>query len=278
MEIGVITSRNIGVFRSLLLPECARAVAAEEPIVALGLTQDKLAVGACAGTLVGKHFQILSFFVASSYRRMGGGRMMMEKLKELTREDADGLKISFTTTKEEHQAIIPFLEKMGFTREEDYGETIYQTTLEQVTRTPFFEKRTGGWGTPFARLSDSVLSAGERAAIAAQAPMPRGGLRASIVDRDVSVAYLQDGAVQAYVVGDTGWSGGLNLSAAWSGSPDPMVLPGLLRSALNLAVEKYPLETALIIQVVNEKSAALISTLLPEARPISHSYFCWLTD
>lgn len=272
MELGIVTSENLEVFRSLLLPESARALADGEPVTALGLVQDRVAVGACAGSIQGERFHINSFYVAPAYRRMGGGRMLMDQLKELTGKRASELKISFTATKEEHHTLIPFLESMGFVRQEDLGESIYQVTLEQVSRSPFFRSGKTGRGTPFSQLDESVLCAGERAALVDQAPMPKGGLRAPSVDRDVSAAYVQNDVIQAYVVGDTSWSGGLCLSAVWSGSRDPMALPGLLCLALNRAVEKYPQETALVIQAVNERSAALLAALLPEAAPISHVY------
>ena len=272
MELGIVTSENLEIFRSLLLPESAQALADGEPVTTLGLVEKHVAVGACAGSMEERCFQIHSFYVAPACRRMGGGRMLMDQLKKLTGKRASELKISFTATKEEHRALIPFLESMGFVRQEDFGESIYQVTLEQVSRSPFFRSGKTGWGTPFSQLDEGVLSAGERAARFDQAPLPKGGLRAPSVDRDVSAAYVQDGVIQAYVVGDTSCSGGLNLSAVWSGSRDPMVLPGLLSFALKRAVEKYPQETTMLIQTVNERSAALLTALLPEAAPISHVY------
>ena len=49
MEIGVLPSGGPGVFRALLLPEAARALEEGEPLTALGLTQEGMAVGAAAG-------------------------------------------------------------------------------------------------------------------------------------------------------------------------------------------------------------------------------------
>ena len=272
MEIGALVPGEPGVFASLLLPETARALAAGEPVTALGLTEKRLAVGAAAGYLSGRLFQIASLYVAPDYRRQGGGRLLVESLLRLTRGQADGLEIRFTATKEEQQALPPFLERMGFVRQDDRGETIFQIRLEQIARVPFFAKGGAGRGTPFAQLGDSQLLDAEHAAAAVDAPMPTGGLRGQRVDRDVSMAAVADGVVQAYVVGDTGWSGGLRLSALWSRSKDASVLPGLLRAALTKAAEKYAPETRVILQTVNQSSAALLSGLLPEAEPVSHTY------
>lgn len=272
MEIGFLVPGEPGAFAPLLLPQAAQQLQAGEPLTALGLTEARLAVGAAAGYLQGRMFQITSLYVAPDYRRRGGGRMLVEGLLRLTRGQADGLEIRFTTAKEEQQALPPFLARMGFVRQDDRGETIFQIRLEQIACVPFFAKGGAGHGTPFAQLGDSQLLDAERAAAAVDAPMPAGGLRGKTVDRDVSMAAVADGAVQAYIVGDTGWSGGLRLSALWSRSKDVGVLPGLLRAALTKAADKYPPDTRVIVQTVNPSSAALLSGLLPEAEPVSHSY------
>lgn len=272
MEIGCLTPGNLSVFRPLLLPETARALERGEPLTALGLTEGRVALGAAAGYLAGRRFRVTSLYVAPDYRRRGGGRLLIEKLVLLCRFGADSLVLRFTATEEEHHTLPPFLEHMGFFEEDDHGENLYQIKLEQVARTDFFSARGARRGVPFAQLSQEVLSGGERAALVAQAPIPEGGLNGGQVDREVSMAHLENGRIQAYVVCDTSWSGGLTLSALWSQSQDNMVLPGLLRSALSAAVEKYPPDTALVMQAVNQRSAALLRTLLPQAEPISHAY------
>ena len=272
MEIGVLPSEGPGVFRTLLLPEAAQALERGEPLTALGLTEGGLAVGAAAGYLAGKRFCLISLYVAPAFRRKGGGRMLVEELARLCRGRADTMSVDFTATRPDHETLSPFLERMGFMREEDLGEAIYLIPLGQAARSAFFAGRGVERGTPFSRLSRDVLSAGERAALASGAPIPPGGLSSPLVDRDVSVAFVQDEVIQAYVACDTGWEGGITLSAVWSQSRDAMVLPGLLRSALFRAAEKYPKDTALVLQTVNQRSAALALSLLPEARPISHSY------
>lgn len=273
MEIGVLSRENYGVFCSLLLPEVANALSAGEPVTALALTQDDVAVGALAGYLDHQHFQIQSLYVAPDYRRCGGGRMLLETLFHALDGYASGVEISFTVTKEEHKTLLPFLEVMGFEREPDYGETLYLTSLGAVTATPFFASSGNKTGTPFSELSVGTLSLMSKTALTAAAPIPEGGLRADTVDRECSIAYINGGKLDAYVVFDTSWPGGLTLSAVWSRSKDPAVLPKLLRSAVARVREKYPPETAIAVQAVNSASAALIQTLLPEAEVVSHTYY-----
>ena len=70
MELGVITSENLAAFQTLLLPETVRALADGKPVTALGLVQDRVAVGACAGSMEERRFQIHSFYVAPAYTQI----------------------------------------------------------------------------------------------------------------------------------------------------------------------------------------------------------------
>lgn len=274
MIVGVLPSGEPGVFRSLLLPETANALAAGEPVTALALTQDDVAIGAVAGYLENGRFQISSLYVAPDYRRCGGGRMLLEELFWILDGHASGMDIRFTVTQPEHRTLIPFLEAIGFDKGRDNGETIYLTTLGKAVETPFFAVKTKGPETPFSELSDGTLSLMSKAAMVANAPLPEGGLLAKTVDREISAAHISGSKADAYVIFDTSWSGGLTLSAAWSGSKDPTVLPLLLRSAVARMREKYPPETQIAVQAVNTASAALIRTLLPGAETISYNYSC----
>ena len=220
MNIGILPPGDAGDFQSLLLPETARALAAGEPVTALALTRNDVAIGAVAGYLENDCFQISSLYVAPDYRRCGGGRMLLEELRELLEGHATGMEISFTVTREEHQTLLPFLEVMGFEREEDRGETLYLTTLGAVAATPFFATAGKTAGTPLSELNDGALSLLNKAAMAAGAPVPEGGLVAKSVERQISLVRMNGSKPEAYVVFDTAWSGGLTLSAVWSGSKD----------------------------------------------------------
>ena len=277
MEIGLLTRENLGVFRTLLLPRMAQALEEDEPVLALGMSEDDVAVGALAGYLEDGWFRIASLYVAPKYRRRGGGHRMMATLVWLLKGQADGMTIQFAATREEHLSLFRFLEAVGFCLEEDLGENIYRTTLGKAAESPLLTPKGEAVGTSFAQLSDKVLAALEREAEAAHAPMPEGGMSDPQVDRDVSLVYEKDGAVQAYVVADTGWKGGLTLSGVWSRSQDSTLLPRLLRTALARAMKKYPPETVVLVQAVNLSSAALVESLLPEAAPISFAYRFWFT-
>lgn len=271
MEIGVLPLEEPGVFRSLLLPATADALAAGEPVTALALTENSLALGAAAGFLEGGRFQVSSLYVSPDHRRRGGGRLLMETLILLTSPYADAMEINFTSTREEHRTLPPFLTAMGFREEADNGENIFLTTLGTVADTPFFSGAGKGFGTPLSELNPGALSLLEKAALVSDAPLPEGGLASAGVDREVSVVSLQGSAPQAFVVLDDSYPGALTLAAAWSVSRDSSVLPMLLRSALARAREKYPPETPLAVQATGSSSAKLVKALLAGAKPISHT-------
>lgn len=273
MKIGVLPPGESGVFCNLLLPEVSNALSAGEPVTALALTQDDIAVGALAGYLENGRFQIASLYVAPDYRRCGGGRMLLEALLRELDGYAFGVEINFTVTQAEHNTLLPFLEVMGFVRQPDNGKTIYVTTLGEVLKSSFFATGSKNTGIPFSQLNEGSISRLKKAAIVANAPLPEGGLSAKTVDRDISVAYINGNKQEAFIIFDTSWSGGLTLSAAWSASKYPMVLPGLLRSAATRAQEKYLPETKIAVQAVNGASVALIRALLPEAEAVAHTYY-----
>lgn len=272
MRIGVLPQGDPGVFRSLLLPEVANAQAAGESVTALGLTQGDVAIGAVAGYLEDGRYQIASLYVAPDYRRCGGGRMLLEGLFDVLGGYALGVEISFTVTKEEHETLIPFLESVGFEREPDHGKTLYRTTLGEAVKPTIFAVGGKKIGTPFSQLDQAAMSALKKTASVNSAPVPEHGLFAKSVDMDLSMVCLNGSAVEAFLVFEIAGSGGLRLSALWSGSKNPALLPGLLRTAVTAAREKYPPETYIVVQAVNDASAALVRALLPGAKVVSHTY------
>ncbi len=271
MELGILPIGEPGVFRSLLLPEAADALAAGEPLTAVALTEDALAVGAAAGYLEAGRFLITSLYVAPAYRRRGGGRRMVETLRSLSAPYAGAMELRFTATMEEHDTLPPFLTALGFAEEADGGENIYLTTLERAAASPFFSGGKSS-GTPLSDLSRGQRSLLEKAAYAAGVPWPEGG--DTQIDETVSVAVLEGSEPTAFVVFDRSFPGALTLAAAWSAASDPTVLPTLLRTAMARAQKLYPAETPLAVQAINPTSAALVRALLPDARPISHTYLC----
>ena len=272
MDIGFLPREDLGVFRALLLPETADALAAGEAVTALGLTENGLALGAAAGYLTGDRFHVSSLYVAPAFRRRGGGALLLDTLQVLAVPYSGGLECAFTVTQPDHQTLIPFLEREGFFPEALADAALYRTTLGEIAQVPFFAGAEGGYGTPLDQLDEAALSLVERTLRSADTPLPEGGLHAPALDRALSAAVLRDNVPQALALVEHPAAGGLMLSSAWSAGAAPAALPMLLRSVLVRALAQEGGETALTVQTVSPASAALVRTLLPGAESLSHIY------
>lgn len=273
MEIGWIARETCGIFQTMLLPDVAAALKQGKPLPALGLTEDNVACGAAAGELRGDVFTVTSFYVAPDYRRRGGGTMLIETLRTLLKEHCRSLEISYTVTLPEHQTLTPFLTAMGFLCRPDHGETIYGLTLGSLEDNSFFarEQKIPANVRPFAQVSPTLLREVYQAARAreeAYLPVP---LTDSALDGAVSMAVVEDNAVQSFAAVLSREPGLLELAWVQSGRPQDMA--PMLLAVYAAARRSYPPETLLTIQTVNAASTRLLSAMLPEAAPISYTYY-----
>ena len=274
MEIGVLTREVLPVFSTLLLPEAAAQLEADEPPLALGLTEDNLACGALAGRMEGDLFAVTSLFVAPDYRRRGGGTMLLRALADVLRADGGvfGVSIAFNCTLPEHETLCAFLAARGFAEQDDHGENIYLTTVGEALASPFFASRSaGGAVRRFSELPDAALRAAERDALRAGAPLPKTPLVSESIDRELSAALVENGGVKALAVFDRS-CGCLTLACAWSGTAGPAALPKLLRASAARLAEVHAADEPFAVQAVTQEAARLVQALLPGAKPISRYY------
>lgn len=273
MEIGVLTREVLPVFSTLLLPEAAAQLEADEPLLALGLTEDNIACGALAGRIERDLFAITSLFVAPDYRRRGGGTLLLRALAGVLRAaGVFGVSIAFNCTLPEHETLCTFLAARGFQEQDDDGENIYLTTVDGVLASPFFAaKGAGGAVRRFSELSDAALRAAERDASRGGAPLPEAPLTSEEIDRELSAALLEGQETKALLVFDRS-CGCLTLACAWSGTAGPAALPQLLRASAARLAETHAAEEPFAVQAVTPEAARLVRALLPDAKPISR-YF-----
>jgi len=275
MEIGMINRDNLEVFQTLLLPQEAEALRSGKELLALGIAEEGTACGAVSGWLKEGWFEIRSFYVAPAYRGKGGGRLMLETLCRLLKGRTSTLEISYTRTREEHEAFGGFLNALGFKKEEDYGENLYRIPLGEVFRTSFFS---GDFQPPqdvkaFSELSEWTLKQAYKKQLALGTDYMPKPLTDDSLDGRMSMAIVRDNEIQAFVAFDHSCAGHLTLAWAQGGS-EPNMLPTLLRSACAKARELYGTEELLCVQAVNQASASLVRTLLPEAEAFSETYTC----
>ena len=276
MELGYISTQELPIFRTLLLPNVVQAMEHGEPVTAIGLMEDGIACGAAAGYPQSGRFQIVSFYVAPDYQRRGGGRMMMDYLSSLVTDfpGVSALELSFTKTAPDHDALEPFLLAMDFTLTDDKEENLYRTSIGQAAQSPFFATKStpSSQLLPFSQIPDLLLSSIDKELRLNGVPLPELPLTSPELDRKVSCALVKNNQVQAFVSFDRSCMGELTLSCAWSGNAGPAAMPTLLRKAFQTASSLYPPETPLVIQAVNLTSTRLLQALLPDAAPISFTY------
>ena len=272
MEIGWISSGSWEAFHTLLLPDAAQAIHKGLPVLALGLTEGDTACGAAAGMLRGETFLLQSFYVAPEFRRRGGGRLLMDTLRQVLQGHCRSVEIHYTITQPDHEGLAPFLTALGFSRERDQEETLYALTVGKLKDNSFFAKRKPPTtALPFEQVPHALLAKAYQAAQAkgeAYLPVP---LTDPSVDQAVSMALLDKKAVRSFVAFVSPRPGLLNL--AWVQSGHPQDVPVLLLSAFAQGQVCYPPETLLTIQAVTPAAAALIQALIPEAESISRTYY-----
>ncbi|MCD8196712.1 MAG: GNAT family N-acetyltransferase [Lachnospiraceae bacterium] len=271
MQIGVLPPGDPGVFRSLLLPEAARALEEGQAVTALGLTEGDVAVGALAGDLEDGFFQIRSLYVAPDYRRRGGGRLLVGTLEKLLAETRTGMMIHFTVTRQEHETLFPFLGALGFRDETNETENIYVTTLGELGKAAHLSGAKES-GVSFAELDEGLLRQAELVARAGGSPRPEGGVDGPYVERRISMAIVRENRIAAYAIFDRSCLGSLTLSSTWSGSVGPAAVFSMVRSAFGRASRLFPPEEKIVIQSVDRLTAALIRAMAPQARMISHTW------
>ena len=276
LQLGYIGEEQLPYFASLLLPDAAAAIERGEPVTAIGIAQEEVACGALAGYVENGCFQVISLYVAPDYRRLGGARLMVGQLEALLSEEPDiwAVEISFTTAEPDNETMIPFLSSMGYSLENDMGRNIYTFTLGQLEKAETLAQPASRSLRirPFSQLSEDMLRAAQKRGIATGSPLPQIMLTGPQVERELSYALVRDGKIEAYAVVDRSCCGVLTLCGLWVGENQPMVLYSLLKTVISRALELYPPDTCVALQVTNDQSLRLIHGLVPDAKKISFTY------
>ena len=271
MEIGWVGREALPVFQSLLLPGAAAEAKLGDPVTILGAEEGGVACGAPAARLRGPALEVVSLYVAPDHRRRGAGRALTEALLELGRGRAEDLEVSYTATLPDHDTLPPFLAALGFQR--DGGEeTVYRVSMEELARAPFFAGvRTAPAGVrTFSQLPREALSEAYKAALVQDENYLPGPLTGPEVDARISTAVAAGGQLRSFLAFTAPRPGRVDL--AWAKSGKAGDLPLLLRASYLRLRELYPPHTLVGIQAVNPAAAALVKAILPQARPISHTW------
>lgn len=276
MKIGLVQQKNLAPFATLLLPQAAKAVERGEPLLCLGATTDQgVACGAVAGYMRQDAWQVTSLYVAPDHRRQGVAKALVSRLIGVLK-GAEGLKtleVDYTITLPEHETLEPFFQAMDFASQSVGDLGIYGCTLSAVAQQSFFSVKEGNNPdiVPFSAIPRTQLRQTQQCLEQLGIPLPEHGLSASSVDMDVSVAYVQNGQIEALIQVERLSPEQIHLALAWSNA-SPQILVVLLKTAFRQSAVRYPPHTQLTIHTATEVSLAIMKRLLPQVVPLSRRF------
>ncbi|WP_409966922.1 GNAT family N-acetyltransferase [Bengtsoniella intestinalis] len=276
MNIGFVQQKNLAPFASLLLSQTAKAVEQGEPLLCLGaVTEDGVACGAIAGYIREGAWQLASLYMAPEYRRQGGASQLLRALLGILQgvQELHTLQVEYTITAPEHHTLAPFLEAVGFVNHPVGSLGIYGCTLKAVAEQPFFSAKEGKNPdiVPFSTIPHIQLRQTQQRMEQLGMPLSDHGLTSPFVDADVSVAYVQNGKIEAIVQVERLAEDQIHLATAWSNA-SPQILVTMLQSAFRRSMTKYPPHTQLTVHTATDISATLMKRLLPQTESLSRQY------
>lgn len=272
MEIGLINESNLEFFQTLILPETVSAIKRGEAILALGLTENELAIGALTGYISGYEFVITSVYVAPDYRHMGGGTMLFDTLDECLEGKTYVRSISFVASSDEQLALADLLSYLGYRKEIPEISSAYSVTLKELFSYPMFMKDVSYNLNYFDEVNDMLLKKTTARALTQSIPLPEGGLLADSIDKSASTLKVKNNEVEAFLVLENHIPGVLLLSAVWNTGNDFTVFLKMLQTSAMVVKKKYSPDTKLVMQVISEESYALMKHLIPGIQCISYSF------
>lgn len=266
MKVKRITQNNIEYFRNLFAPEVADLIAAGAPITALGAFSDGICHGAIAGALSDDYvFTILSLYVAPSARRKGAGTLLIESINNMLIPFSARVEIEYNELEMEQEILTEFLLVSGYEFDSAVDAAYFMTTLDKILESPVIKSLdkdiTDGEITPFESVLARRLTAANDNAEKKGAPVPEGGLAAETVDKDISMAYVKDDEVQAYIAIEKLADDLLDVSAVYDGKGGPVVLIAMIKKALKAAAKRYSPATKVVTCAINDSSEKLMDQL-----------------
>ena len=266
IEIKSITQNNVKVFSAYLAPEVVADIEAGAHITALGAFSEGECLGAIAGSITDDHeFTISSLYVAPSARRQGAGTKLIDAVNDLLIPFEARMEISYNELDEEKEILTEFLLLNGYEFDSAAGPAYYMSTLEEVLDSEVIRQVSKGGKNdniiPFEKVSDQMIDRANEYADEEGAPLPPGGLAGDAVDASISMAYVEKDTVKAYIAVEKVEEGLLDISAVYDGKCGPNVLIALIKSALDVAKDKYPGSTKLVSCAINERSEKLLEQI-----------------
>ena len=275
MKITPITRENLKYYKGFISAADVTFIEEGYRLLPLGLVADDLegtgpmAAGALCIRPDEYELRISSLYVSPAYRGRGAGRFLLDEAGRLFGGEDTELDIEFLIYGEEEERLAQFLEHCGFTfADPEYD--VYMVTADEIRQTSLYGK--SGKGIPFSSIDPDTFRHIQRTVEKRLLPAPSGGLGAPGIDRDVSVMLAADYYPEAYTVVEKLTDRTLLLSSVYVNDSRPAMLLALLTRTAALFTGKYPGDTRLLIQTVEEQGEKVIGQIFDDAESISCRY------
>jgi len=286
IHLRPLDRRELPGFRPYLLSDTVSRLETDGgPLLALGAVSGRSALGAAAARLDGAMAELTDLFVDAQARRMGVGGVLLDGLLDrLEEEGAAFVSAGYILRGEELDAMDALLTSRGFAppavRSQVFTTRIGQYKGDRLLGSAFTSRyRTPKGIVPFSELSPAVLAELEE-----DRSIPFELSWAAVKDRaqpELSVAFLRDGRVSAYLLGRDSADGGCVLLAAYrreNGSPAAF-LP-LLREQLNRGYYRFGGDFPFHFSATTPRVEELALRLMGDrfVRREEHTTFCVLSQ
>ena len=275
MNITPITKENIEFFQRFITDEDERFIRDDLMILPLGLVADDLEKdrNSAAGALCIRPddfmLNITSFYVSPEYRGRGAGRFLLDEAKRIFGEQDMEFDIEFLLYGKEEENLAEFLEGYGFSYA-DPEYDVYELTVADLKKTRLAGKT--GEGEPFSSIPKTVFNMSQNEAKDRDALLPLGGIKSERIDEDISVGIVNEYVMDCFVIFEKISEKKLLLSSLYAQNNAPTTLLHMLEISARMISEKYPDDTIIIIQPVDETGLRLVNKIYEDARIISCRY------
>ena len=271
ISTGLIDEASWSCFESFLGDSIREARNAGITVAAIGAADGDTAVGAIGGYIdEDGTFDILGFYVAPKYRKMGVGTALLEALKSIAQEQKAALRLAFCEGDAEADSLIAFMEALGY-EETDRGERLHHFTVGSLKNKIYFPaKYKNSHVRSFAELSNNEIKKIAVNTAERHRDMPEEGFTSPHVNRDCSFAYYRKGILRAYLVCDDTAGGEVTVSALFS--KDKYAMAGVLRAFASAVKAAYKAPTVIVMPVPTDRFDGLFEKLFPGVKNFEHNY------
>jgi len=261
----ILEDRDLSPFLSYLLSGPAGQLRRGAPgWLAVGAVRDRMACGAAAVQLRGEEAELASFFVDPQVRGQRVGSRLLDRTTALARErGCRRMGLHYLLAGDDLAAMDRLVRRRG-ELVEGSGSFVYRMELAPYRDHPLVgpsfrpEFRPVPAVVPFSRLTGDQLDALE-----AREEIPGFLLPSFLRDRmdpELSVAWIEDGRVTAYLLGGSTQYRDASLLAAWLERPASAFLH-LLREQLNRFYYRFGGEFRLFVSPVTPHAEQMLQRL-----------------